>query len=282
MSNIKEAEEQTGISRANIRYYEKMGLLQPKRNEKNGYREYRPEDIKRILQIKILRKLDVPIEEIKDTFDRPEMLGKVIQKQKERLEKQRAELTDAIDFCEEIKEENLGEFDPQYYLKKMDEKEKKGAVFADLLNDFKKVSKAEAEARFSFRPDTMCMNPKEFEEALLQYASEKGMKIVITKKGMYPEFMLDGIPYSAYRHFSRFGAMIECETTNAKTAEHEMSPKRYHMFKWLHRMELPTFLLILILVLFVRSVEGFVLAMIFYAICGIVAYSRYFDYMRNS
>lgn len=62
MSNIKEAEEQTGISRANIRYYEKMGLLQPKRNEKNGYREYRPEDIKRILQIKILRKLDVPIE----------------------------------------------------------------------------------------------------------------------------------------------------------------------------------------------------------------------------
>ena len=68
-------------------------------NEKNGYREYRPEDIKRILQIKILRKLDVPIEEIKDTFDRPEMLGKVIQKQKERLEKQRAELTDAIDFC---------------------------------------------------------------------------------------------------------------------------------------------------------------------------------------
>lgn len=27
MSNIKEAEEQTGISRANIRYYEKMGLL---------------------------------------------------------------------------------------------------------------------------------------------------------------------------------------------------------------------------------------------------------------
>ena len=224
MSNIKEAEEQTGISRANIRYYEKMGLLQPKRNEKNGYREYTPEDIKRI----------------------------------------------------------LGEFDPQYYLKKMDEKEKKGAIFADFLNDFKKVSKAETEARFSFRPDTMCMNPEEFEEALLQYASEKGMKIVITKKGMHPEFTLDGIPYTAYRNFSRFGAMIECETTNAKTAEHEMSPKRYHMFKWLHRMELPTFLLILILVLFVRSVEGFVLAMIFYAICGIVAYSRYFDYTRNS
>lgn len=282
MSNIKEAEEQTGISRANIRYYEKMGLLQPKRNEKNGYREYTPEDIKRILQIKILRKLDVPIEEIKNTFDCPEMFGEVIQKQKENLEKQRAELTDAIDFCEEIKEENLGDFDPQYYLKKMDEKEKKGAVFADLLNDFKKVSKAEAEARVSFMPDTMCMNPEEFEEALLQYAAEKGMEIVIHKKGMYSEFTLDGISYTAYRHFSRFGAIVECEVTNVKTAENEMSPKRYHILKWLHRMELPTFLLILILVLFVRSTEGFILAMIFYVICGIVACSRYFDYTRNS
>ena len=126
MSNIKEAEEQTGISRANIRYYEKMGLLQPKRNEKNGYREYRPEDIKRILQIKILRKLDVPIDEIRDTIDHPEMFGNVIQKQKERLERQRAELTDVIDFCMEIKVENFEDFDPQYYLKKMDEKEKKG------------------------------------------------------------------------------------------------------------------------------------------------------------
>ena len=27
-----------------------------------------------------------------------------------------------------------------------------------------------------------------------------------------------------------------------------------------------------------RALKGFVLAMIFYAICGIVAYSRYFDY----
>ena len=112
MSNIKEAEEQTGISRANIRYYEKMGLLQPKRNEKNGYREYRPEDIKRILQIKILRKLDVPIDEIRDTIDHPEMFGNVIQKQKERLERQRAELTDVIDFCMEIKVENFEDFDP--------------------------------------------------------------------------------------------------------------------------------------------------------------------------
>ena len=77
----------------------------------------------------------------------------------------------------------------------------------------------------------MCMNPEEFEEALLQYASEKGMKIVITKKECIRN--LRWMEFStAYRHFSRFGAIIECETTNAKTAEHEMSLS-YHMFKWL-------------------------------------------------
>ena len=45
-----------------------------------------------------LRRLKIPLIVLK-------CFGKVIQKQKERLEKQRAELTDAIDFCEEIKEE---------------------------------------------------------------------------------------------------------------------------------------------------------------------------------
>ena len=65
MSNIKE-EKNRPVSVVQISGTTKRwGLLQPKRNEKNGYREYTPEDIKRILQIKILRKLDVPIEEIK-------------------------------------------------------------------------------------------------------------------------------------------------------------------------------------------------------------------------
>ena len=37
--NIAEAERRTGLSRANIRFYEKEGLLTPTRGE-NGYRDY--------------------------------------------------------------------------------------------------------------------------------------------------------------------------------------------------------------------------------------------------
>ena len=38
MVTIKEAEMQTGITKQNIRYYEKIGLLQPSREQENKYR----------------------------------------------------------------------------------------------------------------------------------------------------------------------------------------------------------------------------------------------------
>ncbi len=43
--NTQQVEQMTGISRQNIRYYEKEGLLSPKRDEGNGYRIYSREDV---------------------------------------------------------------------------------------------------------------------------------------------------------------------------------------------------------------------------------------------
>ena len=37
---IKEAEELTKVTSQNIRYYEKQGLLAPKRDKENSYRLY--------------------------------------------------------------------------------------------------------------------------------------------------------------------------------------------------------------------------------------------------
>ena len=37
---IKDVEERTGLSRSNIRFYEKEKLIEPSRNENNGYRDY--------------------------------------------------------------------------------------------------------------------------------------------------------------------------------------------------------------------------------------------------
>ena len=51
--NIKEIEERSGLTRANIRYYEQEGLLAPARRE-NKYRDYSEEDLETLLRIALL------------------------------------------------------------------------------------------------------------------------------------------------------------------------------------------------------------------------------------
>ena len=51
--NIKEIEERSGLTRANIRYYEQEGLLAPARRE-NKYRDYSEEDLETLLRIALV------------------------------------------------------------------------------------------------------------------------------------------------------------------------------------------------------------------------------------
>ena len=54
---IKEVEERTSLSRSNIRFYEKEKLIEPSRNESNGYRDYSENDVENIKKIAYLRTL---------------------------------------------------------------------------------------------------------------------------------------------------------------------------------------------------------------------------------
>ncbi len=62
--NIKQVEQQTGMTRANIRYYEAEELIRPQRRE-NGYREYTQEDVRTLQKIRLLRSMDISLEEIR-------------------------------------------------------------------------------------------------------------------------------------------------------------------------------------------------------------------------
>ena len=62
--NIKQAAEQSGVSARNIRYYEQAGLLTPARNPENEYRVYSQADVRALKLIRMLRTLDMPVEEI--------------------------------------------------------------------------------------------------------------------------------------------------------------------------------------------------------------------------
>ena len=50
---IKEVEERTSLSRSNVRFYEKEKLIEPSRNEKNGYRDYSENDVENIRRLHI-------------------------------------------------------------------------------------------------------------------------------------------------------------------------------------------------------------------------------------
>ena len=66
---IKEVEILTGMTRANIRFYEKQGLLNRTIRNEYNYREYTKEDVRQLQRIKLLRQLEVSMEDIKAAKD---------------------------------------------------------------------------------------------------------------------------------------------------------------------------------------------------------------------
>ena len=126
---IKEAEEATGVSRQNIRFYEKQGLIYPARNKKNSYREYSDEDILRLKQIRLFRKLGMPIEEIRRLLDGEVDLMQALEEQDRRLALEAEHLKASRQFIKKIHDTRLEEMDVDRCLQAMEEEEKRGAVF---------------------------------------------------------------------------------------------------------------------------------------------------------
>ncbi len=62
---IGEAARQSGVSAANIRYYEKEGLLGNDRRADNGYRLYSGEDVHRLRFIRMCRAMDMSLDEVR-------------------------------------------------------------------------------------------------------------------------------------------------------------------------------------------------------------------------
>lgn len=66
LKTIREVSLDYGVSRRMLSYYEKIGLIESTRKENYAYRVYDQEALQKLQQIVILRKLQIPIKEIKD------------------------------------------------------------------------------------------------------------------------------------------------------------------------------------------------------------------------
>lgn len=99
---IKEVEASLGIARANVRFYEKEGILFPKRNPLNDYRDYSKEDVETLRKIIFLRNLGVSVEEIRGLQRGRMEMQAVLKEQITRLEAQREKSENACRICQEL------------------------------------------------------------------------------------------------------------------------------------------------------------------------------------
>lgn len=73
MRTVKEISERTGISVRTLHYYDEIGLLKPTSYSEGGYRLYDDKALERLQQILFFREFDMPLLEIKEIMDNPEL-----------------------------------------------------------------------------------------------------------------------------------------------------------------------------------------------------------------
>ena len=99
--NIAEVECKTGMARANIRFYEKEGLVSPARSA-NGYRDYTEQDVETLRKVRLLRRLRLSVPEIRAVKEGERALTETAERQLAVLEQDIREGRQAYVVCRAI------------------------------------------------------------------------------------------------------------------------------------------------------------------------------------
>ena len=123
---IKEVETLTGITKANIRFYEKEGLLAPGRSS-NNYREYSEDDVEHLRKIRIFRIMGFSVAQILRLADQPQRAAVLMEARAGQIQKEVKELERVRQVCLEVRDSGwrFDTLDPQLLEMKL-EWEKKG------------------------------------------------------------------------------------------------------------------------------------------------------------
>ena len=134
---IKELENLLSISRSNVRFYEKQGLLSPERKD-NNYREYTNQDIEVLKKIIIFRKMGFTVEEIKLIQNNDLPFAEAIANAQRRIEDEIEQLNGSLKLIKQVAQENLSfdEIDIDEHWNTISESEKSGEKFVDICKDF--------------------------------------------------------------------------------------------------------------------------------------------------
>ena len=130
---INEVERLVGVTTKNIRFYEAEGLLAPRRSSENGYRDYAETDVETLRQIKLLRKLGVPIEEIRRLQSGRLTVADAMRRHQVTIDRDVENLTKARAVCGRLAETGatLDELDAAAELGRLEKMEQEGTTFMD-------------------------------------------------------------------------------------------------------------------------------------------------------
>ena len=143
---INQVEAAVGVTKKNIRFYEEQGLLSPRRNAGNGYREYSDEDVARLRRIKLLRRLDVPLAEIRQMLDGQLSLAEGMRRHAEELERRQVTLNASLEFCQLLEQtpgmlDALDAEETLHYLEQQEEQEQQGVHFVNVQQTDRKAER---------------------------------------------------------------------------------------------------------------------------------------------
>ena len=131
---IKEIELLSGMSRANVRFYEAEGLIDPARTD-NGYRDYSDSDLQILKRIKLLRILGVSLDTLKHLQTGTQNLNDTLSTHIEQLMADKLHLEQSQSICQQICADGAlyQTLDAQHYLELLERANTPSSLPKDVL-----------------------------------------------------------------------------------------------------------------------------------------------------
>ena len=187
---MKEAEARTGLDRKNIRYYESEELLAPRRTEGNRYRDYSEEDIQRLLEIRFLRQLGIPIRDIRGYFEGRLSVSDLMRMRLDRIDGEMSQLKKLEQICSRLEEQQtLKPSIVESCLEEFSREDGNTTWLEDIRKDWKMFQKELHSQYIYFEPEGEILTPEDFARETALYAARRNLD--------YETIRLEGIAYQA-------------------------------------------------------------------------------------
>ena len=196
---MKEAEARTGLDRKNIRYYESEELLAPRRTEGNRYRDYSEEDIQRLLEIRFLRQLGIPIRDIRGYFEGRLSVSDLMRMRLDRIDGEMSQLKKLEQICSRLEEQQtLKPSIVESCLEEFSREDGNTTWLEDIRKDWKMFQKELHSQYIYFEPEGEILTPEDFARETALYAARRNLDYeTIRLEFTYALVRLEGIAYQA-------------------------------------------------------------------------------------